>query len=880
PGDFTVTVGADRRDVAAGGVAIAGDTVTLTLSSPVLAVDAVQVRYTAGADPLRDAAANAVADFGDQTVTNDTTPDTTEPVFSSAAVNGTTLTLTFNEALDPSSEPAPSAFTVTVGSSRTQVAQGGVAIAGDTVTLTLSSAVQYGATVRVRYSKPSSGPLQDHSANAVASFGNQTVTNDTPDTTNPTFSSAVVDRATLTVTFSKDLNSVSVPVPGDFTVKVNEGTRGVAADGVVIDGKTVTLTLESAVSGGQIVTVAYTAGTPPLQDRSVTPNAVETFGDQPVTNETVPWLPDDVVVSGVKLTLIYDQPLDNAGSVVNNTEPTAPCPATSFHPGFIGSGYFTLTATDSTITVVYDNRAPTSHKFQLCKSGNTSVDRETANSQGTQHTFTGLDEDTDYWVRVLEASTTPSDWNYIRTTSLLSVPAAGDFVVSVGGTVWQLVEPADALSDGVNPPKVPTVLLVGNTAFVAPGQDGNQVELTHADDIAQSFTTGNHPDGYTLRSVEAFMKNEGTPAPSYTAVGIHADSSGAPGAPGASVGTLTKQGSPGSDRSKVRFTSSDAGIALEPNTTYWFVLDLSAAFNDVKLFATTAKTERSDTGSLTDWSLGDGHRSRSPASSVWNQTDNDNVIQIDIRGHVAITPVAVRDSRVILTLHPDAGDLVAKGGRVTLSYTAGTDPVRGADGTEAASFADRSVKNLASDRTAPTLRAVTVDTTGGPTDKLILTYNERLDPDSVPAPATFLVQVGINRVAVTNVEVSGRQVTLTLAAAVPEGEYVGVNFPTSAAIQDYAGNPAAPIQLETAEHGPPPADTPSSGGGTPSGGGFVGGGGGGGAGPSGPSTSTVDFEWNVKRDIDALDSGHDNPTGLWGDGETLLLLENGSGADD
>ena len=58
------------------------------------------------------------------------------------------------------------------------------------------------------------------------------------------------------------------------------------------------------------------------------------------------------------------------------------------------------------------------------------------------------------------------------------------------------------------------------------------------------------------------------------------------------------------------------------------------------------------------------------------------------------------------------------------------------------------------------------------------------------------------------------------------------------------------------------------------------GGGGGGGGPSGPSPSEVDFEWNVTRDIEALDGGNDWPTGLWSDGETLWIAENGQGADD
>ena len=62
-------------------------------------------------------------------------------------------------------------------------------------------------------------------------------------------------------------------------------------------------------------------------------------------------------------------------------------------------------------------------------------------------------------------------------------------------------------------------------------------------------------------------------------------------------------------------------------------------------------------------------------------------------------------------------------------------------------------------------------------------------------------------------------------------------------------------------------------------GGFVGGGPGGG-GPSGPTPSDVDFEWNVERDIEPLDSGNDWATGMWSDGTTLWLLDNAPGAGD
>ncbi len=99
------------------------------------------------------------------------------PVFQSATVDGTALTLTFTETLDTASVPAPVAFHVTVNNARRNVASGGVAISGATVTLTLASAVVSGDTVKVRYTKPSANPLQSAYGVAVDTFPDQAVTN-------------------------------------------------------------------------------------------------------------------------------------------------------------------------------------------------------------------------------------------------------------------------------------------------------------------------------------------------------------------------------------------------------------------------------------------------------------------------------------------------------------------------------------------------------------------------------------------------------------------------------------------------------------------------------------------------------------------------------
>ena len=123
------------------------------------------------------------------------TPALSAPEFQSAAVDGTTLTLTFSANLDTASRPAHGDFHVTVGTARRNVASGGVAISGQTVTLTLESAVTDTDTVKVRYTKPTTNPLQGVSGTAVDTFADQSVTNNTPVTPpSPKFAVVTVDR--------------------------------------------------------------------------------------------------------------------------------------------------------------------------------------------------------------------------------------------------------------------------------------------------------------------------------------------------------------------------------------------------------------------------------------------------------------------------------------------------------------------------------------------------------------------------------------------------------------------------------------------------------------------------------------------------------------
>ena len=103
--------------------------------------------------------------------------DGVRPAFLSAAVDGSSLTLTYGEALDGGSRPAPGDFTVEVGGTGRSVSA--VSVSGSVVTLTLDPAVEHGDTgIRVNYS-PGTRPIRDAVGNDALGLSSQSVTNTT-----------------------------------------------------------------------------------------------------------------------------------------------------------------------------------------------------------------------------------------------------------------------------------------------------------------------------------------------------------------------------------------------------------------------------------------------------------------------------------------------------------------------------------------------------------------------------------------------------------------------------------------------------------------------------------------------------------------------------
>ncbi len=224
--------------------------------------------------------------------------DLTPPSFVGAQVDGATLVLTYSEALDAQRGPTRGQFVVLVDGLLVKVRAVHVDSLSGTVTLTLRDAVAVGQSVTVSYTDRSLADdrkaIQDLSGNDAANLLPTAVTNNTgvpADTTAPVFASASVNGPSLVMTYTEAnlMDAVSAPAAGAFAVTVAGVARTVNTVVVDANAKTVTLTLASAVTQGQAVTVAYadpTAGNDANAIQDASGNDAATLGAAAVTNNT------------------------------------------------------------------------------------------------------------------------------------------------------------------------------------------------------------------------------------------------------------------------------------------------------------------------------------------------------------------------------------------------------------------------------------------------------------------------------------------------------------------------------------------------------------------------------------------------------------------
>jgi uncharacterized repeat protein (TIGR02059 family) len=288
-----------------------GSVVTLTLSPAVRAGSVISVSYTVPDNPpkiegrnTRDAEA-----FSNVAVTNNTTAVAPEFQTASVSADGSALHVTFSVDLDSSGDGLPDATAFSL--SGTSATTDSVSVDGSVVELSLMPLADFGETIALGYSPPSSQTAprlrsRTH-GQPVEAFADQAVTNNADG--KPRAQSATVLRDTVAINFDRALDSQSVPALSSFSIS---GVSATVSD-VAIDGTVVRLTISSPVTHLDMVALGYTrpSETPLKHEGSV--RLVDSFSGLSASNLTEDPTPQfvsaSVDASGRTLTIVMSQAL-------------------------------------------------------------------------------------------------------------------------------------------------------------------------------------------------------------------------------------------------------------------------------------------------------------------------------------------------------------------------------------------------------------------------------------------------------------------------------------------------------------------------------------------------------------------------------------------
>ena len=311
---FTVAGGNSARTVS--GVALATTNffsdqvvVTLTLTPAVEHGETgITLTYTVptgmGASPIQDSAGNDAAALVSQAVTNET-PEMTAPTVSTVAIASTAGTdrfyvpgdrieaaVTFSERVEVTGAPQLMLEVGGVGKAATYYGRGSGKVLVFSHTVADGDSDTDGVEIEANQLALNGGTIKDAADNN-AVLDHQAVAADTRhrvDGVKPGLAAtggAVVNLATLTLTYEEPLDGNSTPSAGAFTVAGGSQTRTVTD--VEVSGSAVELTLDSAVDHGETgIKVSYKVprGVMASPVRDAVGNAAVPLTNVAVTNET------------------------------------------------------------------------------------------------------------------------------------------------------------------------------------------------------------------------------------------------------------------------------------------------------------------------------------------------------------------------------------------------------------------------------------------------------------------------------------------------------------------------------------------------------------------------------------------------------------------
>lgn len=309
PASYYVSVAGAPRSITT--TKVEGNMVLLTLVSAVGYSQKVELSYTKpGFGLVQDISGNQAEGFSKLEISNGFT--STNPVISGGAAYGNTVVLNFSEALMTPSAYAYTQFTVNVGG--TNYSPISIWHSGNVLQLTLSSTIPSGQTVRVSYT-PSSYPLYGVSGSTVGSISSYNLTGsgggNAADVYAPVVQSISASGTIVTIKYNELLNSVSAP--GIYQYSVLAGGQVRPVSNVVVAGDAVYLTLTTAVTTEQAVTVSYIGTSTTVTD--LNGNAAATFtnmtaGASTGTGSGGQASIQGAILKGAKLTLNFSSALN------------------------------------------------------------------------------------------------------------------------------------------------------------------------------------------------------------------------------------------------------------------------------------------------------------------------------------------------------------------------------------------------------------------------------------------------------------------------------------------------------------------------------------------------------------------------------------------
>ena len=299
--DFTVRNVSRGRDVTVRGVTVAGNVVKLSLPGPIPTGQQATVSYTAGTTTIRDPAGNDAANLASFALTQPSgikpgTPtlvaknEGADPPVYPAVADGARVTLTYTQLLDPTSVPDRSAFTFSGGAFPPIYR---VQIVSKEVELALIGPVHPCERFTVAYTKPAENPLRNAWIQDANAFAATDVTNNRASKCLQRFPAGgglTANAESLSMDLGRTLGAESEAEGAHFTVRATPpggAARTVRGTGAAeIDGRTVRVTLDSPLRGGETATVSYArpAGAIGLWDTDG--NQIADFSDRAVTNAT------------------------------------------------------------------------------------------------------------------------------------------------------------------------------------------------------------------------------------------------------------------------------------------------------------------------------------------------------------------------------------------------------------------------------------------------------------------------------------------------------------------------------------------------------------------------------------------------------------------